>query len=147
MSAQRAIFHGVLLLHCLEPVSIRAVSPVHVSISLYHAALAWYYYLQLAPADRAYARVVTIEEEEEEEEEFRKFTYISINTGDSLLEAPEFKIYRPCAQDSTVLAGLIDMLNRISYWGSSRSLASFLTLLAANSTENTGQLFKKRAVS
>ncbi|KAL3477026.1 hypothetical protein BJX99DRAFT_134280 [Aspergillus californicus] len=130
--AHRAILHGLVLFRELESITIRAVTPVHVSSSLYHAAMAWYCYLRFSPPDRAYTQLRA--------DEFPEFGLLGIDTGSLMLEAHDFQPFRPSVQDSLILSGLIDMLNRIGYWGLTRSIASLFRSLAADSTENTGQL-------
>lgn len=129
--AQRAALHAYLLFRELEAVPIRVVTPIHISSSLYHAAMIWYCYLRFSPADGKYT--------EFSPEEFEEFACIGIHPGKTMHEANEFKQIRPTLQDSTVLSGIIDMLKRIGYFGLSRSLASLMILLTRNCIEDVSQ--------
>ncbi|RDW81040.1 uncharacterized protein DSM5745_04597 [Aspergillus mulundensis] len=127
LNSQRAILHGALLLRQLEPLPICAVSNIHVSSSLYHAAIVWYCYLRYAPESRAYSVHGA--------DEFQELKELAIDVGQLVMEVHEFKSCRPLIQESTVLLNLVDMLRRVGHWGISRSLATLLTLLITGSTD------------
>jgi hypothetical protein len=125
VDSQRAVLHGALLLRHLESMPIRSTCSIHVSSSLYHAALVWYCYLAFCPQSRLFY--------EFDSDQFPELAGLGVNLRQLNEEIHDSKGYRPSPRESTVLLGLVDMLQRAGYWGLSRSLASLLTLLIIGS--------------
>ncbi|KAJ5806549.1 uncharacterized protein N7503_004151 [Penicillium pulvis] len=124
INAQRAVLHAALLLRELEFVSIRAVTPIHISSSLYHAAMAVYCYLRFSPADRSFIQIG--------HGEFPEITCLGINSGELMLEIHDFQRSRPLVEASKIMSALIDMLNRIGYWSLSRPLGCLMVFLTTD---------------